>query len=87
MPAVGVVAASYAGCDRKWVVTLLCIGMAGMGAFYPGLRANALDITKNYAATVMALENGFGAISGIASPYLVGLITTNVSFSHEEGSG
>jgi len=79
IPAVGILGASYAGCDHNLVVTLFTIGMAGMGGFYPGMRVNALDITKNYAGTVMALVNGIGAFSGIISPMIIGFLTTEVS--------
>ncbi|XP_065213100.1 putative inorganic phosphate cotransporter [Planococcus citri] len=76
-PAAGVVAASYAGCDRTLVVTLFTVGMAFMGFFYPSLKVNALDLSPNYAGTLMAIVNGIGAISGIITPVLVGFIATN----------
>lgn len=78
-PAAGVIAASYAGCDKTVVVTLFTTGMAFMGFFYPSLKVNALDLSPNYAGTLMALVNGIGAISGIITPMIVGLIATNVS--------
>lgn len=72
-------AASYAGCDRTLVVTLFTVGMAFMGFFYPSLKVNSLDLSPNYAGTLMAIVNGIGAISGIITPILVGFIATNVS--------
>lgn len=50
-----------------------------MGAFVPSLKVNALDLSPNYAGTLMALVGGIGAISGIITPYLVGVLTPNVS--------
>lgn len=50
-----------------------------MGFFYPSLKVNALDLSPNYAGTLMAIGNGIGAISGIITPVLVGFIATNVS--------
>ncbi|KAJ4444352.1 hypothetical protein ANN_06144, partial [Periplaneta americana] len=76
-PAVGMIAASYAGCDRTAVVALITMGTALMGAFYPGMKVNALDLSPNYAGTLMAIVNGIGAISGIVTPYLVGVLTPN----------
>lgn len=70
--------ASYAGCNRTLVVALFCLGMASMGAFYPGMRVNALDLSPRHAGTIGALMNGIGAISGIAAPYAIGLIARNV---------
>jgi ACS family sodium-dependent inorganic phosphate cotransporter len=53
-----------------------------MGTFYPGMKVNALDLSPNYAGTLMAIVNGIGSITGIITPYLVGVLTTNVSRNH-----
>ena len=74
------VAASYAGCDRLLVVALFTIAMGLMGTFYPGMKVNPLDLSPNYAGTLMAITNGIGAITGILGPYLVGVMTSDVSF-------
>lgn len=76
-PGLGVIAASYAGCDKVAVATLFTIGMAFMGFFYPSLKVNALDLSPNYAGTLMAIVNGIGAISGIITPALIGVLTPN----------
>ena len=78
-PGVGIIAASYAGCDRTGVVVLITVGTALMGAFYPGMKVNALDLSPNYAGTLMAIVNGMGAFTGIITPYLVGVLTPDVS--------
>uniref|UniRef100_A0A1B6D0T1 Major facilitator superfamily (MFS) profile domain-containing protein n=1 Tax=Clastoptera arizonana TaxID=38151 RepID=A0A1B6D0T1_9HEMI len=76
-PAVGILAATYSGCDRVLVATFFTVGMGLMGAFVPSLKVNALDLSPNYAGTLMALVGGIGAISGIITPYLVGVLTPN----------
>ncbi|CAO1319250.1 unnamed protein product [Diamesa serratosioi] len=76
-PAIFIVAASYAGCDRLVVVTLFTIAMGIMGTFYPGMKVNPLDLSPNYAGTLMAVTNGIGALTGILGPYLVGVLTPN----------
>uniref|UniRef100_A0A1B6LST4 Major facilitator superfamily (MFS) profile domain-containing protein n=1 Tax=Graphocephala atropunctata TaxID=36148 RepID=A0A1B6LST4_9HEMI len=76
-PAVGIVGASYAECDKQTVTLFFILGMGLMGFFYPSLKVNCLDLSPNYAGTVMALVNGIGAISGIITPYLVGLLITD----------
>ena len=78
-PAAGIIGASYAGCDRYLVVSLFTLGMASMGAYYSGTRVNALDLSPNYAGTIMALVNAIGALSGVATPYLIGVLIPNVS--------
>lgn len=71
--------ASYSGCNTDAVVILFTASMGLMGAFYPGMKVNALDLSGNYAGTIMAIVNGIGAITGIIAPYLVGLLTPDVS--------
>lgn len=58
------------------------IAMTLMGAYYSGMKINPLDISPNYCGTVTALVNGTAAISAIISPYLIGLLTPNVSYIH-----
>ncbi|KAE8743199.1 hypothetical protein FOCC_FOCC011227 [Frankliniella occidentalis] len=76
-PGAFLLAAAYAGCDGTLVVTLFCIGMATMGAFYPGMRVNALDLSPRHAGTIGALMNGTGSLAGIAAPYIIGMIAPN----------
>lgn len=73
------VSASHAGCNKFLTVTLFTIAMGFMGPFYCGMKVNALDLSPNFAGTLMAIVNGIGAISGIITPYLVGAITVEVS--------
>ncbi|XP_053961369.1 putative inorganic phosphate cotransporter [Anastrepha ludens] len=78
-PAIFMVAASYAGCDRVTVVILFTIAMGLMGAFYAGMKLTPLDLSPNYAGTLMAITNGIGAVTGVISPSLVGLMTPNAT--------
>lgn len=61
------------------VVALFTLAMALMGTFYPGMKVNGLDLSPNYAGTLMAITNGTGALAGIIAPYLIGVLTPNVS--------
>ncbi|KAK0095664.1 hypothetical protein PV326_007708 [Microctonus aethiopoides] len=82
-PGVFIIAASYAGCDGYTVVAMFTIGMTLMGTFYPGMKVNALDLSPNYAGTLMAVVNGIGAFTGILTPLVVGELTpdnTNVQW-------
>lgn len=78
-PAVGTLIASYAGCNREIVIISFTGGMALMGAFVPSLKVNPLDLSPNYAGSLMAVVGCIGAISGIFAPQLVGFMTTHVS--------
>ncbi|XP_016961976.1 putative inorganic phosphate cotransporter [Drosophila biarmipes] len=78
-PALFMVAASYAGCNRALVVALFTIAMGLMGTYYAGMKLTPLDMSPNYAGTLMAITNGIGAITGVVSPYLVGVMTPNAT--------
>ncbi|XP_028044031.1 putative inorganic phosphate cotransporter [Bombyx mandarina] len=75
VPAVFIILASYSGCNRAAAVGLFIASMAFMGGFYSSVKINAMDIAPNYAGTCSAFVNGIAAISGIITPYLVGLLT------------
>lgn len=77
-PAIFIVIASYVGCDRMLAVGMFTIAMGFMGTFYCGMKVNALDLSPNYAGTIMAIVNGIGGLTGIIVPYLVGALTENV---------
>lgn len=49
------------------------------GRLLCGHEAESLDMSPNYAGTLMAITNGIGAITGVITPYLVGVMTPNVS--------
>jgi len=74
-PALGILGAMYSECNRGSATAFFIIGMGFMGFFYPSLKVNALDLSPNFAGTISALVIGIGAISGILTPYLVGLLT------------
>ncbi|XP_023247096.1 sialin [Copidosoma floridanum] len=80
-PAVFIVGASYAGCDRALVVAMIAIGMALMGAALPSMKVNGLDLSPNYAGSLMAVTNGIASFTGILTPYIVGVLTPNQTLS------
>lgn len=53
--------------------------MGFKGNFYPGMKVNSLDLSPNYAGSLMALTNGLGAIAGVVAPTFVGIFTPDVS--------
>ncbi|KAG8223305.1 hypothetical protein J437_LFUL001179 [Ladona fulva] len=76
-PAAGLLAAAYTGFNRAAAIAALSIGVGIMGSFYPGMKVNSLDLSPNYAGTLMGITNGAGNICGIIAPYIVGLLTVN----------
>ncbi|XP_025207799.1 putative inorganic phosphate cotransporter [Melanaphis sacchari] len=78
-PALGIIAASYSGCDKVLAVTSFTIGMGLMGTFVPSLKVNALDLSPNFAGTLMAIVGTIGCLSGVIAPYIVGVMVPNSS--------
>lgn len=53
--------------------------MGLMGTFVPSLKVNALDLSPNFAGTLMAIVGTIGCMSGVIAPYIVGIMVPNVS--------
>ena len=70
-------AASYAACDKVAVVVLFSIALSLPGSWIPAIKVNVLDLSPNYAATLMGLCNGIGALTGSLAPYILGALTPN----------
>lgn len=81
MPGVGALAASYVGCHTSLVVFCFTSGMAFMGFCYASIRVNPIDLSPNFSATIMALSNGLGCLSGMVAPLSVGFLTQNKTIS------
>lgn len=45
------------------------------------MKVNALDLSPNYSGTLMAIVNGIGAITGIFTPYIVGVLAPEQTLS------
>ncbi|XP_008197196.3 sialin [Tribolium castaneum] len=76
-PAIFMVAASYVGCNKIAAVMMFTLSLVMMGFFYPGMKVNSIDLSPNFAGTVMALNNGVGVFAGMAAPAVVGLLAPN----------
>lgn len=74
-----IIAASYAECDPFYVVAYFTISVAFQGV--PGVAINTLDLSPNYASILMGISGTFTSITGILVPYMVGVVTPNVSGS------
>uniref|UniRef100_A0A182MUR7 Major facilitator superfamily (MFS) profile domain-containing protein n=1 Tax=Anopheles culicifacies TaxID=139723 RepID=A0A182MUR7_9DIPT len=77
LPAFFMMAASYTGKDKVMVITYFALCVTFLGGFYPGVKVNTNDLSPNFAGVLMGMVNGIGAITGIITPYLAGLLTPN----------
>jgi len=67
--------------DSTAAVALLTVAVGVNSAVYVGFQVNHIDLSPNYAGTMMGITNCMANIMSIIAPMLVGLIVTNeVSF-------
>lgn len=78
-PGLGVMCASFVGCNKTIATLCFTLGVELMGFCYPSIHINSLDLSPNYAPTIMALANGICYLSGMATLYVAGILTPNVS--------
>lgn len=52
--------------------------MGFVGFYYVSMKVNSIDLSPNYAGSLMALSNGIGALTGIAVPHFIGFMTPDV---------
>lgn len=79
IPAVFILGASYAGCNEFLVVTLFVISTGAQGLMTVGTMLNPMDLSPVFACTLTGIMNCCGTLTGILAPYVVGLLTSNVS--------
>lgn len=73
--------ASYAGCDKVTFIICLLFATGFKGNYFPGMRVNALDLSPNYAASILSVVNMCGASMGVVVPVFVGMMTPEVTQS------
>lgn len=78
VPAIFLIAASYAGCDEVFVVTFFTLSIAAQGFNLAGTILNLFDLAPNYVGPLAGIVNSFATIAGMIAPYIVGLLTPNV---------
>jgi hypothetical protein len=67
--------------DTTAAVALLTLAVGVNSATYLGFQINHIDLSPNYAGTMMGITNCASNIMSIIAPLLVGYIVTNeVSF-------
>lgn len=74
-PALFILLASFAECNKTMVVVMFMIGISIMGFMNPSIMMSPLDLSPNYAGSLLAVANGISSIVGIIVPYTVGLLT------------
>jgi len=72
VPSIGLIAVSWAGCDRIWVMFLLAGFGAFQGAGYAGNSMNHIALSPRFAGTLYGITNSAGNTCGFLAPYIIG---------------
>lgn len=75
VPAVALVFLGYThAAETHRAVALLVIAVGVNSAIYCGFNVNHMDLTPNFAGTLMCFTNGISNIFGIVAPLLVQML-------------
>ncbi|KAH7968456.1 hypothetical protein HPB52_008435 [Rhipicephalus sanguineus] len=73
--AVGMVGATFAGCDWMLAFAMLLVASSSSGALYGSESVLPVDIAAQYAGAVMGFANCISNSAGIFTPLVVGYLT------------
>ncbi|XP_064549125.1 sialin-like isoform X2 [Drosophila montana] len=79
LPGSFMVAASYAECNKTLAVLFVTLALFTMGPYYAGQKLTPMDMSPSYSGTIMAITNGIGAVAGLISPPIIGVMTSNAT--------
>lgn len=77
-PMIGLIGMGYMSGDHvDWAVIILTLTVGMNAACYLGFQMNHIDLSPNYAGTLMGITNCAANIMSIIAPLLVGFIVTD----------
>lgn len=77
-PAATLIALGYMSREQSSLaVVLLTLSVAMNGASYAGYLINHMDLSPNFAGTLMGITNGVSNVMSILGPLFVGIVVTN----------
>ncbi|XP_047031795.1 sialin [Helicoverpa zea] len=65
----------YIGCSRAAAVALMAVAVTSIAGMFCGFLSNHIDISPNFAGTLMAITNTVATVPGIVVPIFVGYVT------------
>ncbi|XP_076068349.1 putative inorganic phosphate cotransporter [Oratosquilla oratoria] len=71
----GLIAMCFVDCDRTLAVVALCFAAGLSGAAYSGYLSSHMDLSPNFAGTLMGITNTFASTSGFLVPSVTSVIT------------
>eukprot|EP00088_Acartia_fossae_P010328 TRINITY_DN15141_c0_g1_i3.p1 TRINITY_DN15141_c0_g1~~TRINITY_DN15141_c0_g1_i3.p1 ORF type:complete len:555 (+),score=53.77 TRINITY_DN15141_c0_g1_i3:130-1794(+) len=83
LPAVFLVLAGYSGCDVDSTIVFLALAGGTNSLHYSGLMSTHLDMSPNFAGTLLGITNGFANVMGFLAPAFTGyIINENEDLGH-----
>ena len=73
-PALGLIGLSFSGCNSEAVIFWFCLAVMLNGASNSGFQVNHVELSSNYAGTLMGVTNTAANMAGFMAPYVTGLI-------------
>ena len=61
---------SFVGCNPSMAVLWLVVSVGLNGASYSGFQGNHMELSPNYAGTLMGITNTIANCSGFIAPYV-----------------
>ncbi|XP_054719646.1 LOW QUALITY PROTEIN: putative inorganic phosphate cotransporter [Uloborus diversus] len=71
-PGLGVLAVAFVGCDPAVIVALLALSVGFNGFIYSGFNVTHVDMSPEFAGTLMGITNCVANVSGFLAPAFVG---------------
>lgn len=76
VPAFLLIGMPLAGCDRLWSVVLLSLAGAALGVREVGFMVTHIDMSPDFAGTLLGVTNTVGNLPGFLMPYVAGVLTS-----------
>lgn len=74
---------TFAGCNYLLVTYMVFLAMGFDGISRAGFFVNHMDISPDFAGTLMGLTNSIGCMNGFIVPYIVAVLTQNNQTSYQ----
>ncbi|XP_015792496.1 putative inorganic phosphate cotransporter isoform X2 [Tetranychus urticae] len=75
-PAICIVGLVLAKCDIHWIIAALFLSMALNGFTYSGFNITHVDMSPDYAGTLMGITNCIANVAGILAPVYAGIMNS-----------
>lgn len=83
LPSIFLVTINYICCNKVLAVTMIFLAIGTNGFGFSGFLVNHLDLAPPFAGILFSITNIWATISGMVTPYVVGIIIAEQNTSEE----